>query len=532
MSGAYIDQELESEFGKIPPSFLPLGNKRLFQYQVKLAPKNALVYLSVPESFSVSSTDNQWLLANNVILLKIPDGLNLGASLVAALNLSGNSLDRPLHVLYGDTLFKQLPTGEDIVSISEVKDSYNWAVLTDDDVHWLKGRDDNLSFNGNPSNSESHRVVNGYFKFDHPREIIKTVTQSKWDFLSGLNKYHQTIGITPIQSEGWLDFGHVNTYYRSKAEFTTQRAFNELSINAKWVEKSSVKNVKIAAEANWFETLPDSLRSYIPQFLGSKKQDNGKVSYRLEYLHLIALNELFVFSQLPSNVWQQILLCCVEFLEHCAQEKTPNGEPTNQLHELFGTKTDQRLQEYCQSKKISLEQQWRFNGNTPLSVSDVLKDSQKHLPKGQSVLSVLHGDFCFSNILYDFRSGRVKTIDPRGMTANETLTIYGDIQYDVAKLCHSFLGLYDWIIAGYYDVQINQNNIHFEIFGDNQYREAQQIFIELMKNKFGLSAQQLYAMQIQLFLSMLPLHADDPKRQQALFANAFRLHQILNRLDK
>ena len=34
-------------------------------------------------------------------------------------------------------------------------------------------------------------------------------------------------------------------------------------------------------------------------------------------------------------------------------------------------------------------------------------------------------------------------------------------------------------------------------------------------------------MQIQLFLSMLPLHADDPRRQDALMANAFRLHQLM-----
>ena len=29
MSAAYVGQDLQSEFGKIPPSFLPLGNKTL-----------------------------------------------------------------------------------------------------------------------------------------------------------------------------------------------------------------------------------------------------------------------------------------------------------------------------------------------------------------------------------------------------------------------------------------------------------------------------------------------------------------------
>jgi hypothetical protein len=34
-------------------------------------------------------------------------------------------------------------------------------------------------------------------------------------------------------------------------------------------------------------------------------------------------------------------------------------------------------------------------------------------------------------------------------------------------------------------------------------------------------------MQVHLFLSMLPLHADDPARQDALLANALRLYATL-----
>lgn len=89
-------------------------------------------------------------------------------------------------------------------------------------------------------------------------------------------------------------FGHVNTYYRSKAEFTTQRAFNEIVITPYFIEKSSIHNVKIMAEAEWFEKLPFLLRGYIPQFLGSSKM-MVELMYRLEYLHNTALNEVYVF---------------------------------------------------------------------------------------------------------------------------------------------------------------------------------------------------------------------------------------------
>lgn len=57
MSGAYVGQELESEFGRIPPSFLPLGNRRLFQHQVALAPQGVKsIYLCLSLMWSQRST--------------------------------------------------------------------------------------------------------------------------------------------------------------------------------------------------------------------------------------------------------------------------------------------------------------------------------------------------------------------------------------------------------------------------------------------------------------------------------------------
>jgi hypothetical protein len=51
-----------------------------------------------------------------------------------------------------------------------------------------------------------------------------------------------------------------------------------------------------------------------------------------------------------------------------------------------------------------------------------------------------------------------------------------------------------------------------------------------MYRQFGISEKNIMAMQIQLFLSMLPLHSDDSKRQDAFFANAFRLYKKLKEL--
>lgn len=352
------------------------------------------------------------------------------------------------------------------------------------------------------------------------------IIKSQWNLIDSLNLYHQEYGLNFVMSNDWMDFGHVNTYYNSKANFTTQRAFNQLKITTNFIEKSSSKDNKILAESEWFNNIPHTLHLYIPQYLGSRIE-NEKVSYQLEYLYFTALNELYVFAQLPCKIWKHILSTCFEFLTVCQAYKAPVDDKGNTISQLFGKKTAVRLQEYCQSKNIDINQKWTFNNEKPVSIYQILRQSEQFLPEDTESLSVLHGDFCFSNILYDFRTNRIKVIDPRGITLSGDISIYGDVRYDVAKLSHSILGLYDWILAGYYNVSINGNSIHFSIAESVTRVNIQEFFIERAKEHFKLDVSSLYAMQIQLFLSMLPLHADEPKRQDALFANAFRLYHKL-----
>lgn len=526
MSAAYVDQELQSEFGKIPPSFLPLGNRRLYQHQVKLAPKGSKVYLSLPESYCVSSTDQHLLNQLNVTVIKLTDGISLGASLVAAITLSEHHYNDPLRILYGDTLLTDVPQDDDFVCISEVEDYYDWAIVVENEDKWLQ------QANGKIDNN-TQNVVCGYFTFSDARELMRSVIQCNWQFLDGVNQYKKSKNLKAIFTKNWLDFGHVNTYYSSKSDFTTQRSFNELIVTADWIEKSSEKNSKIAAEANWFSVLPFSLRGYIPQYLGSKYFEKT-ISYRLEYLQNTALNELYVFSELPVHIWKKIINKSVGFLAECYKEKPQESlSEVNTLEELFGKKTDSRLLKYCSENSIDLDEMWTFNQELTISLRMMLEDSKKYLPRedGFSV-SILHGDFCFSNILYDFRSNRIKTIDPRGITPNGNISIWGDIRYDIAKLSHSIIGMYDWIIAGHHQVAINQREILFSIEIDERKKEIQNFFMTLIKREFGISAVSLMAMQIQLFLSMLPLHSDDENRQDALFANAFRIYQLMLRYNK
>jgi hypothetical protein len=141
----------------------------------------------------------------------------------------------------------------------------------------------------------------------------------------------------------------------------------------------------------------------------------------------------------------------------------------------------------------------------------------------------MHGDYCFSNILYDIRTDRIRLIDPRGLLPDGEIGIGGDTRYDAAKLMHSIEGRYDLIIAGQYAATGGGTNDFQLSFSPNpihdQLTEAAR---SMTMGGVRLDDEVVAAATVSLFLSMLPLHADRPDRQTAFIANALRLHQQLD----
>ena len=143
---------------------------------------------------------------------------------------------------------------------------------------------------------------------------------------------------------------------------------------------------------------------------------------------------------------------------------------------------------------------------------------------------MIHGDFCFSNILYDFRANIIKLIDPRGIMPEETPTIFGDVRYDIAKLYHSVIGCYDLIVSGYYEINhFTDYSVDLTLPTDLQLQQRQEIFKERSFADLSITEACAHPISILLFLSMLPLHADNEDRQTALLANAFRLYLELDK---
>lgn len=500
-SGAYVGNDLVNELGKLPPSFLPLQNSRLYRHQLDLlSNKDDRVVLSIPNDYVLEKNDREYLNGRGVEIVRVPVDIALGSSIVYVLDYLAR-YEEPLRILFGDTLFRSIGFENDICYVSSVQDNYNWDFVD-------KGNSD--------------LIFSGYFSFSDQKQLIKSISEKNFRFIEAVRLYRETKQLTYKAVHDWLDFGLTSTYFQSKALFTTQRVFNDLEVNKFSVRKSSENKRKMTAESAWFQTIPVSIKYYTPN-LYSVFEGEGKFGYEVEYLYSNTLSDLFVFGNQPSFVWKEMFSSCRDFLQNCFREKRPDGVISNYT---LQEKTIKRLEEFSATSGFDLDQTLSYNGLDLPSLNEIIAtvDAEFAAEKGL-YQTVVHGDFCFSNILYDFRRKSIKVIDPRGLDFDDNVTIYGDIRYDLAKLSHSAIGCYDLIVSGCFDLEVKENySFTFQLNMAEHIKIIQSEFLNLKFFDKTIQEHNIYSPLVHLFLSMLPLHSDDRHRQSALLANALRMY--------
>jgi hypothetical protein len=148
-------------------------------------------------------------------------------------------------------------------------------------------------------------------------------------------------------------------------------------------------------------------------------------------------------------------------------------------------------------------------------------------PRRKDDVAVIgHGDFCFSNILYEKASNFMRLIDPRGAATTEEL--WTDPYYDVAKLSHSILGNYDFINNGLYDLTLTESLGPQLTLSFPSPVDAMQQAFQRRVYEAGFEPALVRVYEASLFLSMAPLHIDVPTKVTAFLINA---SQILDRLE-
>lgn len=512
-SSAYVVSEFQVELGKIPPCFLPLGNKKLLEHQaeqLKIFFPHEKIVVSLPESFQLSSSDIKLIHQLGIEYIFVSDEFSLSESISFVLNVIDENWSDTLKIIYGDTLLLDIPKDNEIDTLG--------LALSGDGYEWHVEKIEN----------DIPLIWCGFYIFSDRRLLLKSLALNRNYFVDAVERYRTEKTMTTYIFSQWFDLGHINTYFRSRAVITTQRAFNELKIENGVLYKTGSPSIKIEAEGAWFTSIPSFLRIYIPQLIDRYKTEKDQAFYALEYLPNLPLNELFVHGKNHSTEWKMLFELIHSFFTKSASIDLPKLEQDNldrDFIQLVNQKTWSRLEQYANTEAINLDDQTSYYGEALPSLRFICETCINLTLKLSNQPSILHGDLCFSNILFDFKAQRIKVIDPRGLNIVGDFTIYGDQKYDLAKLSHSVIGLYDHIIAGRYHLIESDkgvDGIEFDI--DKRILNIQNYF---MKIKFikNLKISDIMPLVVLLFLSMLPLHSDRPDRQKAMLINALRIYK-------
>ena len=432
-------------------------------------------------------------------------------------------------VYLGDTIYKgKLSFDKDFVVTSKTHaDSSKWCFVEE---HGLK-----LTFIDKPRHYHgSGSILCGVYFFQDGMSLKKSLTslsaeKDKLELADILRSYSHIHTTTLIPAEHWFDCGNIENYYQAKIHFLKVRKFNSISYNDTYgyITKRSADKKKILDEIRWYENTPPELSIFSPRLVSSRIEKKA-ASYAIEFYGYQSLADMFLFESLDIKAWQTIIKKLFTTLSLFKKYKCPI--PFRHYEEMYYKKTLSRLAELGKKpfwKELLRKETLTINGTAYKNVGHFIPDLKKMLKKlyRKNEMTFMHGDFCLGNILYDPSSKILKCIDPRGSFGKTS--VYGDLKYDVAKLRHSFRGYYDFIVSDLFSLEEKEGAWKLEFFTNaDTERIAEYFDKELEKNGFDLSLVSL--VEALLFLSMVPLHADNQKRQLAMYLRGIQLINSLS----
>lgn len=448
-------------------------------------------------------------------------------------------------VVLGDTHF-EFAAGQElgdqpVVLVDEVEESYRWCIAEIGDDDLVKGlRDKEPDLNG------PLLALIGVYYFPDV-ELLRRAAASALAEVDGpvqmahiLERVGAETAIRAVRAGTWLDCGNPDRQAASQRVLLEQRAFNELHVDEVFgtITKRSRHVEKFVDEINYLRLLPPDLAVLFPRVV-DHSTDADAPHLTLEFYGYPTLAELFVFENVDPGLWRRVFehlhrLVTEGFLAH------PHPIDPTAVRTMYLDKPRQRLAEVegppALRALIDADEPIRVNGRelTPLvHLWPRLEAAVSALEDG-ALGAVIHGDLCFSNVLYDLRSGVGKLIDPRGSFGHAGL--YGDLRYDVAKLWHSVHGSYDFITADLFRLEVDGLDARLEIHRRPYHERIRAEFEDVFfrdaarpDDPMRFDRHDIALITGLLFASLPPLHYDQPARQVAMYLRAL---QLLNDLDQ
>jgi hypothetical protein len=393
LSSKLVESTLKAQFGEILPIELPVQNKSLLFHQVEsLQAICDSIYVTTPLNYKLD-------IFNDLPKIELESNLTL----VQVLSKISEKFDlsERVFIYYGDSLFQ---------NIGEIKVSNNYFFVQKPIHQYVWG-----------FSNENGLVPAG--------GIIISIKELKY-FLNGCSDFDmfaekllQSANIETFSDFEWLDFGHTLTFYNSRKRFLESRSFNKLTQNGGYITKSSNDVLKMWSEFNWLKSCKEKLPTNVP-FVSNFNINKNEAFYSIEYINHPPLSDIFVFGKISEHFFIKILESIKKTL---MKIRSYNFEkPDYFLNNFLSNKLAKR-------KKDIIEITEYLNGDIEF-VKNRIDENIEYFSNRKFEIVPIHGDLCFSNILFDFSTFEPILIDPRGYISDELgFSMYGPDSYDYYK---------------------------------------------------------------------------------------------------
>ena len=199
-----------------------------------------------------------------------------------------------------------------------------------------------------------------------------------------------------------------------------------------------------------------------------------------------------------KNIWEydcltrsqkcEILKEIIHALNDLHNLEEPKPANLEDVQENYFNKTFDRLSKVKNLIPFAQNEFIKINGQYFRNVffcKDEIKNRLKAAPPLH--FQLIHGDCTFSNLMFDTFNMKAILIDPRGYFGKTKL--YGDVDYDWAKLYYSLKGEYDQFNRKKFTLDIRENDVEIAI-KPNNWADMEEFFFDCLpgvdKNKIKL----------------------------------------------
>lgn len=333
---------------------------------------------------------------------------------------------------------------------------------------------------------------------------------------------------TAIPANAFTDISDVMNFRAFITGGFEARFFNSLNGDDYTLTKSSDNMKKLKAEHDFYYLLPDEMKQWFVRPFDYKESD-GKASYRMQRFHMTDLAIRYIHGSIGTEEFEDILDKLFYFISNRVTKAVDEATYESMAQKLYIEKIADRIEMLKKSDGYDNIASLISSGSKYKNIDEIF-DKYKEVyckirkdKKFVNVFAVGHGDLCFSNILYSYDASLLMLIDPKG--AETEADLYMDPYYDIAKLSHSICGHYDFFNSDLYEINITDElKSKLVVYADNRQ------YVESFKSKLlehGVDFKLVRLYEASLFLSMLPLHMDRPKKVYAFILNAIAIIESL-----